>query len=351
MNELHALETHLQCPICHDLINGAVVLRQCQHRFCSFCIRKYLVHKSQCPQCNGNASTVDIVSDNTFCLIVESFSKLKAAFKDSKATRSSKRRRVSEINQGVNLETEASEVTAEPSSAAPAQTSSTKALSAGSRVECPICAKKVDPDFINQHLDMCLNGDGRAPTSAPPKHVSVNQDRTSGRTPPSPPNGRTTSPQVNGGHLSKPQETRRKLPTLLPHMMKPAELKKKLAEFGFSGSGIPKPEQEKRLSEFILRWNASCDSIQPKSKEQIVKDVLDWEKRNRHDSSSSDAVSRMIDNVRTEEDHEKFRTQVLASNRGDFDRLIQETKKRQLVARRKREQEAREKEESEAPKT
>jgi len=53
---LREIDSHLRCPICKELMRGAIML-QCGHNFCSECIRRHLDKEQACPACRVAAST------------------------------------------------------------------------------------------------------------------------------------------------------------------------------------------------------------------------------------------------------------------------------------------------------
>lgn len=65
VSRLQALESALQCPLCHALPTAPVALSNCGHHFCSACIRAFLSYEghSFCPQllCKAPATTTDFV--------------------------------------------------------------------------------------------------------------------------------------------------------------------------------------------------------------------------------------------------------------------------------------------------
>ena len=67
---LHQLESTLSCQICRELLHAAVALSDCQHVFCSLCIRKSLqasklslVRKAICPVCRV------VIANERTCLV------------------------------------------------------------------------------------------------------------------------------------------------------------------------------------------------------------------------------------------------------------------------------------------
>ena len=45
------MDVLLRCPICKDYFEDPVMIQGCSHNFCSKCIRRSLLHKTECPVC------------------------------------------------------------------------------------------------------------------------------------------------------------------------------------------------------------------------------------------------------------------------------------------------------------
>ncbi len=110
-----------------------------------------------------------------------------------------------------------------------------------SAVPCPVCGKLVSKTFINSHLDTCLN------RCAVPTTLSV-----------------PTSFPVG----TKPKISHKKLPNLVFPLIKDRDLRKKLKIYSLSTQGLRHVLID-RLKEFILCYNAQCDSINPKTSECV----------------------------------------------------------------------------------
>ncbi|XP_064160830.1 E3 ubiquitin-protein ligase RAD18-like isoform X2 [Anguilla rostrata] len=69
---LKNLDSLLRCPICFDYLNISM-MTECSHNFCSFCIRKFLSYKLQCPVCNRAMTELDLRNNRILDDLVESF--------------------------------------------------------------------------------------------------------------------------------------------------------------------------------------------------------------------------------------------------------------------------------------
>lgn len=67
------------------------------------------------------------------------------------------------------------------------------------------------------------------------------------------------------------------LPSLSYSLLKENQLKKKLAELNISTQG-PRLMLERRHKEWVTIWNANCDSVRPKKKSDLLRDLDTWER-------------------------------------------------------------------------
>lgn len=70
------LESILCCPICKELIQGAVIL-PCGHSYCSLCIRKFMEYNEECPTCRLKCCDGDLVKNNQLEELSNYFSVIK----------------------------------------------------------------------------------------------------------------------------------------------------------------------------------------------------------------------------------------------------------------------------------
>ncbi|KAK8814277.1 hypothetical protein WA158_008139 [Blastocystis sp. Blastoise] len=70
---LSELEKLLRCPICKNIIDGAVVLTTCGHSCCSLCIKRFLSTQSKCPICRVSCNEGNILRNILLEEICHSF--------------------------------------------------------------------------------------------------------------------------------------------------------------------------------------------------------------------------------------------------------------------------------------
>lgn len=113
------------------------------------------------------------------------------------------------------------------------------------------------PEKVDRHLDTDCPGEPRPqPSEQKPKNLGFPSTRPAANT------------------LTRPQE---RLSPLNYSMMKEAALKKRLLEIGISSWGS-RHLLEKRHREWVMIWNANCDSARPKTKSELLRDLDTWER-------------------------------------------------------------------------
>lgn len=104
--------------------------------------------------------------------------------------------------------------------------------------------------------------------------VDAHVDRCDG-TPPT--NKRPTTSSILLPSLQKPAAKPERLPH--PHYtgLKDVALRRKLADQGIPSFG-PRQLMERRYSEWVMLWNANCDSKNPKGKTELKRELDTWER-------------------------------------------------------------------------
>ncbi|XP_058634676.1 E3 ubiquitin-protein ligase RAD18 isoform X6 [Onychostoma macrolepis] len=336
---LKSIDTLLRCPICFEFLN-ITMMTQCSHNFCSLCIRKFLSYKLLCPVCNLPSKEQDLRNNRLLDDLVQSFQEARQKLYHSnlesppispetpvmmikgKAARQKVLRKeantlshffqkktpvtpsseaqtsrklhlpvksepmevclqqLGNINQE-NVEDplgmvkdEKMDVTAFPS------TSHNKPLG---KVECPVCGVGVPEQHINKHLDMCLSRD----------------DKKEGLR--------------SGGR-------RKAMPKLLYTLITVPKLKKMLKECHLSAQGS-REQLVRRHQEFTYIYNAQCDALNPKSAEEIAKEVENNERLKKQMESKRKPVIITTKN-QTAEEIEELHSVYRKQHSSEFSRLI-----------------------------
>ncbi|XP_077459294.1 E3 ubiquitin-protein ligase RAD18 isoform X1 [Stigmatopora argus] len=354
------VDAMLRCPICFDFLNVSMMTK-CSHNFCSLCIRKFFSYKLLCPVCNAQATEQDLRNNRLLDELVVNFraarQQLSQAYFDSspvspkymvsvktKAPRYrsqtcknsvmsrffQKRPRkspakaentgdtfnandtdlhstsveeeamdVGEVSQQdvlpVKLEdTELQEEELPHTSSSPP--TDTKPVI---KVECPVCSVRVSQMFINKHLDMCL-----------------------------------TSGEKKDSLRSSFGKTRHPMGKLVYNLLSQQELKRRLKECRLSVQGS-RDQLIKRHKEFVHIYNAQCDSLNPKSAEEIVKEVEANEKIKNQLQDKAKPVM-VFSKKHSEEEIDEVHSIYRKQHSSDFSRLVAQVRGRLDTTRKTR---------------
>ncbi|POI35002.1 hypothetical protein CIB84_001248, partial [Bambusicola thoracicus] len=118
---------------------------------------------------------------------------------------------------------------------------STSVVKVVNKVDCPVCGVAISEEYINKHLDSCLSREEKKDCLR------------------------------SSAHKRKP------MPKVVYNLLSDRDLKKKLKEHGLSSHGS-RQQLIKRHQEFVHVYNAQCDSLNPKSVAEIVKELSKNEK-------------------------------------------------------------------------
>ncbi|XP_076617046.1 E3 ubiquitin-protein ligase RAD18 isoform X1 [Chaetodon auriga] len=379
---LKNIDALLRCPICFDFLNISMMTK-CSHNFCSLCIRKFLSYKLICPVCNTQATEQDLRNNRLLDDLVGNFQAArqqlsKATFDSppispktpaSAVKRTTPRERGQKCHSSVlshyfqkRPKTSPTKETQHESSAAQCvqrgktQTARThhandgdlhsatpqlpvavkeepmdvevpsiqglmsvKQEDAGShsvsagvemahssspsqdvkpviKVECPVCSVSVSQQFINKHLDTCL--------SSGEKKESLRSS------------------------LSK---ERRPMGKLVYNLLSLQELKRRLKECRLSVQGS-RDQLIKRHRDFVHMYNAQCDSLNPKSAEDIAKELEANEKmRNQLQGKATPVM--VFSKNHTEKEIDEMHSNYRKQHSSDFSRLIAQVRGRLKTTR------------------
>ncbi|XP_071349775.1 E3 ubiquitin-protein ligase RAD18 isoform X2 [Trachinotus anak] len=374
---LKNVDTLLRCPICFDFLNISMMTK-CSHNFCSLCIRKFLSYKLQCPVCNTQATEQDLRNNRLLDDLVVSFQAArqqlsKANFdsppispktpasavkcktpreraqkcnstvlsqffqKKSKTPPTKETRRDGSVSQWVQRgkmqsarthsandadlhsatvrlpvsvkeePMDMEEVSVQGLMSVKQEDTVSHSISTGFetahssspskdvkpviKVECPVCSVSVSQQFINKHLDTCL--------SSGEKKESLRSSL-----------GKTRQP------MSK----------LVYNLLSMHELKRRLKECHLSMQGS-RDQLIKRHQEFVHIYNAQCDSLNPKSAEEIAKEVEANEKiRNQLKGKAKPAL--VFTKTQTDKEIDEMHSNYRKQHSSDFSRLIAQVRGR-----------------------
>eukprot|EP00105_Crassostrea_gigas_P042225 XP_019926373.1 PREDICTED: dentin sialophosphoprotein-like [Crassostrea gigas] len=357
--EMKEIDSLLRCPICYDFMHTAMILPECSHTFCSFCIRQHLSHTNQCPACNHGACENNLRNNRLVDDLIVQFKAIRSLLleitqkhsneKDSDLNQSnetvlqeSKTQKklpnsktitsipttvkddvidlISEDGEGKEedesedwklRENKENQGISTPGKSLPDrdgggelstprnQRSSLQSMFSPSpkqMVSCPVCGLSLREGAMNDHLDLCLGGEEKKSA------------------------------------LRKPTPKRKPMAKLVYNLMSERDIKKKLKEVGLSTAG-DKKTLVRRHHDFVMLYNSECDALKPKSVQEIVKEVEKTENiRNR---SRTDHSRLLIEKNSSPATIEKAQKIYMKKHKSHFSDLIAETKKRMREQRMK----------------
>ncbi|XP_053932744.1 E3 ubiquitin-protein ligase RAD18 isoform X3 [Cuculus canorus] len=385
LSPLKAVDDLLRCGICFDYFSIAMIIPQCSHNYCSLCIRKFLSYKTQCPTCCVAVSESDLKNNRTLDELVKSFNSAREQLFQlvldtpltasplvcgrRSAGKSHVRSPVSQpvLKEGVPLidsflrkekvciSTKADDLAGTDqkifkteedhnpySSSAEADgkdnevesqespectkihekpsTSMVKVvkkvadtpegcaaiqqdldrpeswvernLMKFNKVDCPVCEVAIPEQYINKHLDSCLTRDE--------KKESLR----------------------SSAHKRKPMSK------VVYNLLSDRDLKKKLKEHGLSTHGT-RHQLIRRHQEFVHMYNAQCDSLNPKSVAEVVKELETNEKiRVQLESNKTGETSLTFTKDQTEEEIDEIHTDYRNKHKSEFQFLMDQVNNR-----------------------
>ncbi|KAI0198093.1 DNA repair protein rad18 [Astrocystis sublimbata] len=255
LSGLAAVEAALRCQICKDFYRTPM-LTSCNHTFCSLCIRRALSSDGKCPLCRAGEQEMKLRSNWSMEEVVAAFTNARAQVlgfarqPPPPPPQTQTKRRVDDPDDGL--------------------------------VACPICWRRMKAVQVDRHIDTSCPGEAQPdpppvrrgpgrPRTKPsvfgPTTTTTTTINTATSTPF--PSSTTTTP-----HPHPPPD---RLPALNYSMLKDAQLRRELNEQGLSTSGN-RALLERRHREWVMIWNANCDSQRPRRRAELFQDLDAWER-------------------------------------------------------------------------
>ncbi|NXC02107.1 RAD18 ligase, partial [Orthonyx spaldingii] len=343
----------LRCGICFDYFSIAVIIPQCSHSYCSLCIRKFLSYKTQCPTCCVAVSESDLKNNRILDDLVKSFNSARQqlfqlvldaplipslpACGHHPAAESHVRSPVSQPDSKevpvidsflrkdkVCTLTKASDLagtdqksfkteehhdlhstSAElggkenkvgsqeiPGSIKSHEKPSTSVAKGDKKVECPVCEVAILEQYINKHLDNCLTREEKKDS------------------------------------LRSSAHKRKLMSKVVYNLLSDRDLRRKLKEHGLSTSGT-RQQLIKRHQEFVHMYNSQCDSLNPKSVAEVVKELEKNEKiRVQLECNKPSENSLTFTKDQTEEEIDEIHAEYRNKHRSEFKFLVDQVNKR-----------------------
>uniref|UniRef100_A0A669PF22 RING-type E3 ubiquitin transferase n=1 Tax=Phasianus colchicus TaxID=9054 RepID=A0A669PF22_PHACC len=354
LSPLKAVDDLLRCGICFDYFSIAVIIPQCSHNYCSLCIRKFLSYKTQCPTCCVAVSESDLKNNRALDELVKSFSSARQqlvqlvldtplissplacsrrsigkshaktsasspvvkeevpvidsflkkenvctltktdglAGTDWKVCKTEEHHNISSSSPEAGSKDNKAGSRESPEGTSSGEKPSTSVVKVVNKVDCPVCGVAIPEEYINKHLDSCLSREEK-------------KDRLR-----------------SSAHKRKP------MPKVVYNLLSDRDLKKKLKEHGLSSRGS-RQQLIKRHQEFVHMYNAQCDSLNPKSVAEIVKELEKNEKiRVQLELNKSGENSLTFTKDQTEEEIDEIHTSYRNKHRSEFQFLVDQVKNR-----------------------
>ncbi|XP_041281810.1 E3 ubiquitin-protein ligase RAD18 [Onychostruthus taczanowskii] len=348
---LQAVDDLLRCGICFDYFSIAVIIPQCSHSYCSLCIRKSLSYKTQCPTCCVAVSESDLKNNRILDDLVKSFNSARQQLlqlvleappvpsppahsqrpaeshcspvslpesKEVPGTDSSLRKdkvcpstragglawtgqKSFKTEERHDLHGTSAEAGGQhsqgrsqeiPGSTQSHEKPSTSVLKGDRKVECPVCEVAILEQYINKHLDSCLTRGEKKDS------------------------------------LRSSDHKRKLMSKVVYNLLSDRDLRKKLKEHGLSTSGT-RQQLIKRHQEFVHMYNAQCDSLNPKSVAEVVKELEKNEKiRVQLECNKPGENSLTFTKDQTEEEIDEIHAEYRNKHRSEFKFLVDQVNKR-----------------------
>lgn len=293
--KLFELDSLLRCHICKEFLS-APMLTSCGHTFCSVCIRKYLIHTPQCPICAKELRESNLSRNVLLEQVVISYKSVRddllKSLKISREISSSKpTEKAYDLDSSRNsievLDSEEADcgddddgddvIIIEEPKKRKSEANGIDGLFKKHKPEaekngtCPICNKMLPLKVLETtHIDACL-ANPQPQISQPSTKPSPTQK--SDRIPTQSPVPGSPSPYF------QPKENNlnlKKLTKLDYSSLSTSALKQRLIKLELPVTGT-RNQLENRYNEYLIMWNANCDSVVPKNPKVLRKQLAQWE--------------------------------------------------------------------------
>ncbi|XP_043564479.1 E3 ubiquitin-protein ligase RAD18 isoform X2 [Chiloscyllium plagiosum] len=332
----------LRCGICFEYFNTAMMIPHCSHNYCSLCVRKFLLYKTQCPLCCVPVTEPELRNNRILDEVVKCFRSARDLAKcnlespptSPQATRAdgsdknllSSSKAHAKMKQetmimdrflsrspsvtpmrppgGQSMEnqcsldeisTYAKSITAAPNCLGDRRNADVAEQPSTSReivkVDCPVCAVAIPENNINKHLDSCLTREEKKESL----RSSVNQ--------------------------------RKLLPKLVYNLLSERDLRKKLKECGLSTQGT-KAQMVKRHQTFVQTYNSQCDSLNPRSASEIAREIERNEKTQAQLESKASENMMKFTKDQSEEEIDEVHKDYRIKHCKEFQQLVAEVRSR-----------------------
>lgn len=294
--KLFEIDSLLRCHICKEFL-AAPMLTSCGHTYCSVCIRKYLIHTPKCPICAKELRESNLSRNVLLEQIVISYKSIREDLLKNLEIPKEKTSEKDTQNNGKGIDVDSSInvldeeedddviIIDEPKKRKSEANGNIDNLFKKHKPQdkntgtCPICNRVLPLDILQTtHIDSCLSNP--QPANPSPRSSSTHRDSTPAQssTPGSP--SPYFQPKENISNLKK-------LTKLDYSSLSDAKLKQRLSKLELPITGS-RNQLETRYNEYLILWNANCDSVVPKNAKILRKQLAQWENSLKFKSSNGD---------------------------------------------------------------
>ncbi|KXT13875.1 hypothetical protein AC579_6883 [Pseudocercospora musae] len=339
--DLAALENALHCQICKEFYDTPMITT-CNHTFCSRCIRTSLSSDGKCPACRASDQASKLRNNWAIQEVVATFINArpkalevarKAHQEVEQPKRNGKRKRTAlqEADEAMEAETSSRTTRSKTRRIANSRSSQPEAIEIDDSedgadeafqpdsesepgdglVACPLgCGKRMKEEEVFNHLDKCEDEQKQAAKTKPKTNLKGVPSKTPSR------------------QNSRPQD---RINELSYGMLKETALAKKLKEQGLPNFGS-KQLLISRHKEWVNIWNANCDSNDPRSRRDLLRDLDVWERTQGGKAPQGNVLSGSV--MRKDFDGASYAKR----HHDDFSRLIADAKRKKSVPATEKEQ-------------
>ncbi|XP_069682882.1 E3 ubiquitin-protein ligase RAD18-like [Periplaneta americana] len=355
---LKELDSLLRCGICYEHMKTSMVT-SCSHNYCSICIRRSLVYRTQCPSCSTEAFDHQLRNNRIIDSIIEVFFKLlnevKKCSKDAKDIPISavkltpdlseepvrklclkNNEPVGDVRKCVAIDgrnkavlktynsievpstsTHIPETVTSNSVNVKRETSTQKMneISTSTKVSSR-CEQQIPSMFSPKKLKIILVACPVCSVDIPEKNINAHLDACLKR---------CEQPVQSSSPLK--MQKRKPLPKLVYSLLQDKELKKKLKEHGLSTQGDRKTLVN-RHQRFTLLYNSECDVLNPRSVVDLIKQLEKEEQEEKRVTSVSTSSKLKIDRKTDPKLIENANQEYIQQHKSSYEMLIQSIKKR-----------------------
>ncbi|KAL4939300.1 Postreplication repair E3 ubiquitin-protein ligase rad18 [Aspergillus oleicola] len=325
---LAPFESSLRCQVCKDFFNNPVIT-SCSHTFCSLCIRRCLSTEGKCPTCRTNDQELKLRRNWVVQEVVEGFKNARPSILElarrppvtvvNGVEPAAKKRKIELEDgvggavEGVRTRSQSRGVTRqvqEPPIEIIDDVQDEEYIPDDGLVACPGCSRRMKEVDVFPHLDKCQGLEEPKP-AAPPSTIAF---------------GSLSSLSQRPISTEKPPE---RLPAINYSLLKDTALRKKLKDLGIPNWG-PRPLLQKRHTEWMNLWNANCDSITPKPKRDLLRELEIWERTQGGNSitltdSTSSVMRKDFDKPAWSANYDSDFKQLIANARKKSDAVVRST--------------------------